>query len=268
MSYLIRMRMNCYKIKIYCFRKAVIMSTPPPRPVPPFFRPLQAGWYVPLLCLGPFRSFWNMPQWQLVPPQSLWSPPSPSRVTYVLLSLSPFRPHPKQDPNPSIHIYAKQKAKVLCHFLVVDSCFSHNFIGMRPSASLGVCPSGHTQFSLIHSSHPSLSSSHSNVTHFIKLCNARIIAQIRTKRHNRWQSRKRKRKREKVPTGKLISLRKWLLLFPLLLLSLLLLQATKWKRWKCRKNFWNYSPNEIKINYKLRQLWNKQVRTATVVEKL
>lgn len=178
----------------------------------------------------------------------------------------PLPSHSKQDPNPSIHIYAKQKAKVLCHFLVVDSCFSHNFIGMRPSASLGVCPSGHTQFSLIHSSHPSLSSSHSNVTHFIKLCNARIIAQICTKRHNRWQSRKRKRKREKVPTGKLISLRKWLLLFPLLplLLSLLLLQATKWKRWKCRKNFWNYSPNEIKINYKLRQLWNKQVRTATV----
>lgn len=154
-----------------------------------------------------------MPQWQLVPPQSLWSPPSPSRVTYVL---RPLPSHPKQDPNPSIHIYAKQKAKVLCHFLVVDSCFSHNFIGMRPSASLGVCPSGHTQFSLIHwhpSSSLSLSLSHSNVTHFIKLCNARIIAQIRTKRHNRWQSRKRKRKRGKSANWKAYFVKKMIASF-------------------------------------------------------
>lgn len=141
MSYLIRMRMNCYKIKIYCFRKAVIMSTPFQSP---------PGCYVSLLCLSPFHSFWNMPQWQLVPPQSLSSPPCSPFSRHLcsalspLFSSSPFSSHPKQDPNPSIHIYAKQKAKVLCHFLVVDSCFSHNFIGMRPSASLGVCPSGHT----------------------------------------------------------------------------------------------------------------------------
>lgn len=57
-----------------------------------------------------------------------------------------------------------------------------------------------------------------NVTHFIKLCNARIIAQIRTKRHNRCGAgvprewKQKKKKQEKVPTGKLISLRKWLLL--------------------------------------------------------
>lgn len=130
MSYLIRMRMNCYKIKIYCFRKAVIMSTPPPRPVPPFFSPLQAGWYVPLLCLGPFHSFWNMPQWQLVPPQSLWSPPSPSRVTYVLLSLSPCHPTPNKTqihpfifmPNKKQKFYAISWSSTVVFLTILLAC--------------------------------------------------------------------------------------------------------------------------------------------------
>lgn len=110
-----------------------------PLPLPHFFSSLQAG---TCLCfaLVPFIHFeicrsgnWyrhNLPL---------------SLLFFSTASLD--SPTPEQDPNPSIHIYAKQKAKVLCHFLVVDSCFSHNFIGMRPSASPGVCPSGHPRHS-------------------------------------------------------------------------------------------------------------------------
>jgi len=121
-SFLFRMRMNCYKIKIYCFRKAVIMLTPIPTHSQGC-RLVRATSIASCLC------FWAhsvLSQWQLV-----LSPP---------LCIPPYSSQSRADPNPSIHIYAKQKAKVLCHFLVVDSCFSHNFISSRPSSALGICP--------------------------------------------------------------------------------------------------------------------------------
>lgn len=94
MSYLIRMRMNCYKIKIYCFRKAVIMSTPPPRPVPPFFSPLQAG---TCLCfaLVPFIHF-------EICRSGNWYRHNPSGLLPLLLeSLMFCSPFPPFDPTPN-----------------------------------------------------------------------------------------------------------------------------------------------------------------------
>lgn len=115
--------MNCYKIKIYCFRKAVIM--PLPLLLPSSLLQSPPGWYVPLLCLSPFHSFWNMPQWQLVPPQS----PSLSTVTYVLFSPSqnPSTAPPLTRPK-SIHSYLCQtKSKSFMPFLGRRQLFFSQF---------------------------------------------------------------------------------------------------------------------------------------------
>lgn len=110
------MQMNCYQIKIYCFRKAVIM---------PYLLPLllllqsPSGWYVPLLCLSPFHSFWNMPQWQLVPPQSS-----------SLFSSSPQHPStaPALTRPKSIHSYLCQtKSKSFMPFLGRRQLFFSQF---------------------------------------------------------------------------------------------------------------------------------------------
>lgn len=128
----IRMRMDSYEIKIYCCRKAVIMLNYLPDLVSPS---LAAAAAVQLgTCGGSWAGAAAAPAAPLLGSESVMCR---SGNWYWLLS-HPSSPQStassqSRDLNPSIHIYGKQKAKVLCHFLVVDSCFSHNFIGRQPS---------------------------------------------------------------------------------------------------------------------------------------
>lgn len=126
MSYLIRMRMNCYKIKIYCFRKAVIMSTPSPRRVPPFSSPLQAGTCL-CLALVPFIHF-------EICRSGNWYRHNPSGVLLPLLEslmfCAPFHPTPNKTqihpfifmPNKKQKFYAISWSSTVVFFTILLAC--------------------------------------------------------------------------------------------------------------------------------------------------
>lgn len=111
-SFLFRMRMDCYKIKIYCFRKAVIMLNPPPTLSSPQGSRLCSTCRVHSSCL----CLWAhsvLPQWQLVQPPSL----------FLSLRSSLFQSRPK-----SIHSYLCQtKSKSFMPFLGRRQLFFSQF---------------------------------------------------------------------------------------------------------------------------------------------
>lgn len=112
------MQMNCYQIKIYCFRKAVIMPHLLPLPLPHFFSSLQAG---TCLCfaLVPFIHFeicrsgnWYRHNLPLSP---------------LLLHSIPRQPHSRTRPK-SIHSYLCQtKSKSFMPFLGRRQLFFSQF---------------------------------------------------------------------------------------------------------------------------------------------
>lgn len=151
------MRMNCYKIKIYCFRKAVIM--PHPLLLPSSLLQSPPGWYVPLLCLSPFHSFWNMPQWQLVPPQS---PSLPSFSPQSLMFCSPPSQNPSTAPTPNktqIHpfifmpnkkqkFYAISWSSTVVFLTILLACGHQRLLESVQVDTLAASPSSHPSFPL------------------------------------------------------------------------------------------------------------------------
>lgn len=173
------MRMDCYKIKIYYFRKAVIMLTP--IPINPGLQTTTCGRQSSCLC------FWAhsvLTQWQLVP--------SPSQHPFLLQVQAQNRPK-------SIHSYLCQtKSKSFMPFLGRRQLFFSQFYWQLAISGSWNMPKRKSflplPLSLLHPrhTHSPFSDCHpNNVTHFIKLCNARIIAQIRTKQQNCLQLHKR-----------------------------------------------------------------------------